>query len=188
MAARFPRAKSPLLERPLGRPRCDVALAAFALLFAELVQYCQGRVRSVAELQARLAQLGRHVGLRLLDALVSRERGLRRDTKLLGALLFLKGPAWRAIFGKEADKLEQANDDERTFYIIEREALVNAFISVPRDRRSLNCAAFAGGLAEALLEAGGFPAAVTAHWHKGTTLMIRFEEAVVARDKGLEGR
>ncbi|KGL85609.1 Trafficking protein particle complex subunit 5, partial [Tinamus guttatus] len=128
------------------------------------------------------------VGLRLLDVLVSRERGLRRETKLLGALLFVKGPAWRSLFGKEADKLEQANDDDRTFYIIEREPLVNAFISVPRDHSSLNCAAFTAGLVEALLAAAGFPAKVTAHWHKGTTLMIKFDEAVVARERGLEGR
>merc|ERR1712241_1526914 len=25
---------------------------------------------------------------------------------------------WRTLFGKEADKLEHANDDERTYYII----------------------------------------------------------------------
>ena len=35
------------------------------------------------------------------------------------------------MFGKEADKLERANDDEKTFYIIEKEPLVNRFISVP---------------------------------------------------------
>ncbi|XP_064355259.1 trafficking protein particle complex subunit 5 [Dromaius novaehollandiae] len=188
MEARFTRGKSPLLERPLGRPRAEVSLGAFALLFSELVQYCQRRVYSVAELQAQLARLGRRVGLRALEALAGRERGARRETRLLGALLFVKGPLWRALFGKEADKLEQANDDARTYYIIEREPLVNAFISVPRDASSLNCAAFAAGLVEAALGAGGFAAKVTAHWHKGTTLMIKFDEAVVARDKSLEGR
>ena len=32
------------------------------------------------------------------------------------------------------------------------------------------------------------PAKVTAHWHKGTTLMIKFEESVIARDKAMDGR
>jgi len=32
------------------------------------------------------------------------------------------------------------------------------------------------------------PAKVTAHWHKGTTYMIKFDESVIARDKQLEGR
>ncbi|NWU93131.1 TPPC5 protein, partial [Upupa epops] len=182
------RGKSPLLERALGRPRSEVALSAFALLFSELVQYCQNRVYSVAELQCKLAQLGHQVGLRALDALVAREKSGRRETKVLQALLFVKGPVWRQLFGREADKLEQANDDDRTFYVIEKEPLVNAFISVPRENSSLNCAAFTAGLVEAVLGASGFPAKVTAHWHKGTTLMIKFDDAVVARERSLEGR
>ncbi|KAH9366694.1 hypothetical protein HPB48_021193 [Haemaphysalis longicornis] len=32
------------------------------------------------------------------------------------------------------------------------------------------------------------PAKVTAHWYKGTTFMIKFEESVIARDKALESR
>ncbi|NXR16355.1 TPPC5 protein, partial [Semnornis frantzii] len=188
MESRFTRGKSPLLDRALGRPRCEVSLSAFALLFSELVQYCQNRVYSVAELQAKLAQLGHQVGWKVLDPLAARERSGRRETKVLSALLLVKGPLWRALFGREADKLEQANDDARTFYVIEKEPLVNAFISVPRENSSLNCAAFTAGLVEALLSAGGFPAKVSAHWHKGTTLMIKFEEAVIARDKSLEGR
>ncbi|NWR60517.1 TPPC5 protein, partial [Bucorvus abyssinicus] len=144
--------KSPLLERALGRPRTEVSLSAFALLFSELVQYCQNRVYSVAELQAKLARLGHQVGLRVLDALVAREKSGRRETKVLN------------------------------------EPLVNTYISVPKENSTLNCAAFTAGLVEAVLTASGFPAKVTAHWHKGTTLMIKFEEAVIARDKSLEGR
>ena len=41
---------------------------------------------------------------------------------------------WKTLFGKEADKLEHANDDERTYYVIENEPLVNRFISVPKDK------------------------------------------------------
>ncbi|XP_009951057.1 PREDICTED: trafficking protein particle complex subunit 5, partial [Leptosomus discolor] len=104
------------------------------------------------------AFFGPQVGLRVLDALVARERSGRRETKVLHALLFVKGPLWRALFGKEADKLEQANDDDRTFYVIEKEPLVNAFISVPRENSTLNCAAFTAGLVEAVLGASGFPA------------------------------
>lgn len=32
------------------------------------------------------------------------------------------------------------------------------------------------------------PAKVTAHWHKGTTYMVKFEESVISRDKQLEER
>lgn len=95
---------------------------------------------------------------------------------------------WRALFGKEADKLEQANDDDKTYYIIEKEPLINIFTSVPKENSTLNCAAFTGGAVEAILTHSGFPAKVTVHWHKGATLMIKFDEAVIARDKALEGR
>ncbi|XP_031804199.1 trafficking protein particle complex subunit 5 isoform X1 [Sarcophilus harrisii] len=188
MDARFTRGKSAILERSLVRPKTEVSLSAFSLLFSELVQYCQNRVYSVAELQARLAELGQQVGARVLDGLATREKGGRRETRVLGALLFVKGAVWRALFGKEADKLEQANDDDKTYYIIEREPLINTYISVPKENSTLNCASFTAGVVEAVLTHSGFPAKVTAHWHKGTTLMIKFDEAVIARDRALDGR
>ena len=66
---------------------------------------------------------------------------------------------------------------------IEKDPLVNTFISVPKDKGSLNCAAFVAGIIEAVLDGANFPAKVSAHWHKGTTFMVKFEESVIARDK-----
>ncbi|CAK6953372.1 trafficking protein particle complex subunit 5 [Scomber scombrus] len=175
----FTRGKSAILERPLSRPKTEVSVSAFGLLYSEVVQYSQSRVYSVSELQARLAELGQRVGASLLDVLVLRERSGKRETKV---------SVWRALFGKEADKLEQANDDDKTYYIIEKEPLINMYISVPKENSTLNCAAFIGGIVDAILTHSGFPAKVTVHWHKGTTLMIKFDEAVIARDKALEGR
>lgn len=60
------------------------------------------------------------------------------------------------MFGKEAEKLDRATDDERLYYLIEKEPLVNKFISVPRDKSSINCAAFVAGIVEAVLNATGF--------------------------------
>ncbi|KYO44996.1 trafficking protein particle complex subunit 5 [Alligator mississippiensis] len=158
MDSRFTRGKSAILERSLTRPKTEVSLSAFSLLFSEIVQYCQNRVYSVSELQNKLSELGQ------------------------------QGPVWKALFGREADKLEQANDDDKTYYIIEKEPLINTYISVPRENSTLNCASFTAGIVEAVLTCSGFPAKVTAHWHKGTTLMIKFDEAVIARDKALDGR
>ncbi|KAK3508121.1 hypothetical protein QTP70_014683, partial [Hemibagrus guttatus] len=214
MDIRFTKGKSLVLERSLSRPRTEVSLSAFSLLFSEMVQYCQNRVYSVSELQARLADMGRGVGASLLDLLVLREKNGKRETKVLNILLFIKArlfirhclssathippytlqeslitvSVWKSLFGKEADKLEQANDDDKTYYIIEKEPLVNTFISVPKENSTLNCASFTAGMVEAILTHSGFPAKVTAHWHKGTTLMIKFDEAVIARKKQLDGR
>lgn len=43
----------------------------------------------------RLADLGQHVGMRILDVLVVRERGFKRETKLLQILIFVKSTLWK---------------------------------------------------------------------------------------------
>uniref|UniRef100_A0A672NQF8 Trafficking protein particle complex 5 n=1 Tax=Sinocyclocheilus grahami TaxID=75366 RepID=A0A672NQF8_SINGR len=90
MEVRFTRGKSAILERSLTRPKTEVSVSAFALLFSEMVQYCQSRVYSVSELQARLADMGQGVGASLLDVLVMREKNGKRETKVLNILLFIK--------------------------------------------------------------------------------------------------
>ncbi|XP_050295976.1 trafficking protein particle complex subunit 5 isoform X2 [Anthonomus grandis grandis] len=135
-----------------------------------------------------LHDLGRRVGVKLIDIYFVRERNGKRETKLLSILLYVKSTFWKALFGKEADKLEHSNDDENTYYLMEKEPIVNRFISIPRDKSSLNCAVFIAGIIEAILTGTGFPAKVTAHWHKGTTYMIKFEESVVGRDNQMEDR
>ena len=137
-------------------------------------------------MQGKLHDLGWQVGARIIDLIFVRDRTAKRELKLLNALLMVKTTLLKTLFGKEADKLEHANDDERTYYIIEKEPLVNTFISVPRDKGSLNCAAFVAGIVEAVLDGSNFPAKVSAHWHKGTTFMVKFEESVIARDKVTE--
>eukprot|EP00918_Siedleckia_nematoides_P098244 GHVU01215058.1.p1 GENE.GHVU01215058.1~~GHVU01215058.1.p1 ORF type:complete len:155 (+),score=23.75 GHVU01215058.1:67-465(+) len=132
--------------------------------------------------------MGYQVGTRMLDVLILREKSYKREIKLIHMLVFIKSNVWKNLFGKEADKLEQATDDERTFYIVEKEPLVNKFISVPKDK-GVNCASFAAGIIEAVLNGSNFPAKVSAIWYKGMTYyVIKFEESVIARDKMVEGR
>ncbi|KAL3869420.1 hypothetical protein ACJMK2_042108 [Sinanodonta woodiana] len=188
MASIGKQTKTSNLDKSLAKGKPEVNVATFALLFSEIVQYCQNRVYTVPELQNKLAELGQHVGSHLLDVLFVREKGYKREIKLLNMLLFIKGNFWRTLFGKDADKLEQANDDDKTYYIIEKEPVVNKFISVPKDKGSLNCAAFTAGILEAVLNGTNFPAKVTVHWHKGTTFMIKFDESVIIRDKMVEGK
>uniref|UniRef100_A0A1B6M110 Trafficking protein particle complex subunit 5 n=1 Tax=Graphocephala atropunctata TaxID=36148 RepID=A0A1B6M110_9HEMI len=182
------RPKTSILDRSLSKGRGEVSLSCFALLFSEVVQYCQKRVYTVPELQNKLSSMGQEVGIKLIDLYFVREKNCKREIKLLNMLLFVKTTLWKGMFGKEADKLEHANDDERIYYIIEKEPLVNKFISVPKDKGSLNCAIFIAGIIEAVLNTCGFTAKVTAHWHKGTTYMVQFDEAVIARDKQMEER
>jgi len=92
----------------------------------------------------------------MLDLLIVREKGGKREIKLLQILIFIKSTVWKSLFGREADKLEHANDDDRTYYLIEKESLVNKYISVPKDKGNLNCAAFSAGVIEGILNTSNF--------------------------------
>lgn len=50
---------------------------------------------------------------------------------LILSVIFLKTlvDIFQVLFGKEADKLEHANDDERTYYIIEKDAVVSRYLT-----------------------------------------------------------
>ncbi|VDO12705.1 unnamed protein product, partial [Haemonchus placei] len=155
-----------------------VSLPTFALLFSEVVKYAQERSETVTDIHDRLASYGKLVGIRLLDVITLRERGYRRETKLLGMLMFIKSCVWKNLFGKEADKLEHL--------LIEKEPVVNTFISVPKDKGMLNCAAFVAGIIQAMLEVSNFPCQVSAHWwNNGTAYVIRFEEVVISREAAI---
>ena len=60
------RPKTSILDKSLSRGKQEVSLAAFSLLFSEMVQYCQSRSSTVPELQGKLHELGFQVGSRIL--------------------------------------------------------------------------------------------------------------------------
>ncbi|KRX82585.1 Trafficking protein particle complex subunit 5 [Trichinella sp. T6] len=181
-----------ILDVTISKGKNEINLATFALLFSEVVRYSQSRVTTISELQTkrifvgvffRLASYGKIVGSKLVDLIFFRDKGYKREVKLLGILLFIKTTLFKSIFGKEADKLERNSENPRIYYIIEREPLVNTFISVPKDKGNLNCASFTGGIIEAVLTLNNFPCKVTTVWHNGTTYVIEFEESVLAKEK-----
>ena len=177
------------------------------------------------------------MGARIIDLIFVRDRTAKRELKLLNALLLVclqsstplglalahifddciqvKTTLWKTLFGKEADKLEHANDDERTYYIIEKEPIVNTFISVPKVisfpnilmahilpfrirgvstvrhlwlALSKQCWTGPTFLLRCCLSKSFevILLQVSAHWHKGTTFMVKFEEEVIARDRAAE--
>ncbi|KAF1645077.1 UNVERIFIED_CONTAM: Trafficking protein particle complex subunit 5, partial [Eudyptes robustus] len=176
---------APILDKALSKGKNEVNLSTFAFLFAEMVRYAQGKSKSVQELEENLAKYGKFVGDRLLDITMLREKGYKRDTKLVNALMFIRGTLWKSLFGEEAEKLERSTENPSHYYLIEKESLVNAFISLPKDKVSLNCAAFTAGIIEAFLTGNNFPCKVSAHWHMGTAYLIEFDQEVINRDSNL---
>ncbi|KAG8367571.1 hypothetical protein BUALT_Bualt16G0085700 [Buddleja alternifolia] len=174
---------SNVLDRPLSKGKQEVSLSAFAFLFSELVQYNQTQVDNIAELERRLEDAGYAVGARVLELLCHREKGNRRETRLLGILSFIHSTVWKVLFGKVADSLEKGTEHEDEYMISEKELLVNRFISIPKDMGAFNCGAFVAGIVRGVLDNSGFPAVVTAHFvpvdgqHRPrTTILIKFAE------------
>ncbi|CAN6359669.1 unnamed protein product, partial [Urochloa humidicola] len=181
-----------VLDKPLSRGRQEVSLSAFAFLFSELVQYNQTQVDNIAELERRLEDAGYAVGARVLELLCHREKGNRRETRLLGILSFIHSTVWKVLFGKVADSLEKGTEHEDEYMISEKELLVNRFISVPKDMGAFNCGAFVAGIVKGVLDNAGFPAVVTAHFvpiegqqRPRTTILIKFAEEVLHREARL---
>lgn len=148
--------RNSVLDKTLTRNKVEVSVDAYLLLFSEIVQYSQSRVLTVVELQTRLHELGRDVGSRIIDLYFVKERNSKREIKMINILLFVKTTLWKCLFGKEADKVEHANDNENTYYIIDKEPMVNKYISVPKDKGSLNCGSFMAGIIEAVLQNSGY--------------------------------
>ena len=111
-----------------------------------------------------------------------REKTAKRETRIVSTLWFIQKTVWKTLFGKEADRLEQATDNETIYYLFEDEPLVTRFISVPKDQSNLNCAAFVAGIVEAYLNGTQFPCKVRAFAIKDqttTAFEIKFEDSVV---------
>ena len=49
----------------------------------------------------RLSDLGQQVGSRVLDVLVLREKGMKREVRVLNILLFIKSVFWKVRFFEE---------------------------------------------------------------------------------------
>lgn len=193
MAEPTSRRKKPaetVYDRPLPmKGRQEINLSTFAFLFSEMVQYSHGRVTMLSQLHEKLADLGQHVGFRMIDVLCLREKTPKRETRLVNMLWFIQKTVWKTLFGKEADRLEQATANESIYYLFEDEPLVNQFISVPKDQSSLNCAAFVAGVVEGFLNGTHFPCKVRAfaiNDQSTTAFEIKFENLVISRDKLLE--
>ncbi|WRX33336.1 Transport protein particle (TRAPP) component - like 3 [Theobroma cacao] len=176
---------SNVLDKPLSKGKQEVSLSAFAFLFSELVQYNQTQVDNIAELERRLEDAGYAVGARVLELLCHRDKGNRRETRLLGILSFVHSTVWKVLFGKVADSLEKGTEHEDEYMISEKELLVNKFISIPKDMGTFNCGAFVAGIVRGVLDSAGFPAVVTAHFvpmegqqRPRTTILIKFAEEV----------
>jgi len=144
------------LDKTIAKSRShDIHLSTFAFLISEMVQYSNKRSANLAEFQVKLLELGRGIGVRLLELTYFRERKDKRETKHVEQLNFIKKFVWKSIYNKEADSVERHATDplicKKTTetetssyciknrllldYIIEKDPIINKFL--PGDRGKL---------------------------------------------------
>lgn len=185
--------KSDGLDKNVLKPYYNVSLSAFAFIFSEIIQYSLSNVRQGYQLEERLHEMGVRVGYRVLDLMSLREKSSGRETRILNILTLVAQSCWKYMFGHTAELLKgQENDGE--YYLSDKSLLLNKYIVVPRDLGHVNCGAYAAGIVEGILCSAEFPAEVSAHTVEespnstSTTLLIRFMNEVVQRDKLGTGR
>lgn len=187
-------ARRSVYDRDLTRQRQEVSLSAFGFLFSEIVQQIQKSSESIGDLEGRLEQLGFGVGVRILELLAARDRrNFRRKQKLIPILRFVSTTVWKAVFGRDADRLEKSSEKDDEYYIHEQSPLTNEFISVPREYGGLNCAAYIAGVVCGILDASGFKAKVTAVQVEApapgerdkTVYVVKFSEEVMQREAAM---
>eukprot|EP00917_Polyrhabdina_sp_WS-2016_P031651 GHVP01067469.1.p1 GENE.GHVP01067469.1~~GHVP01067469.1.p1 ORF type:complete len:170 (+),score=25.91 GHVP01067469.1:170-679(+) len=159
----------------------SVSLSVFAFLFSEVVTYSIDG-RNWDNLESRLHEIGTRIGTKVLDLVCAREKGYKREIKILGILTFVSQICWKFLFGKTAELLK-THDTEGEYLLKDSNLLVNAFVAEENQR--INCGAFVAGIVEGILCSSEFHAEVTAHsdGSEATTIIVRFFPEIVQREK-----
>ncbi|KAJ1826892.1 protein particle complex subunit [Coemansia sp. RSA 2599] len=182
-----------LLEQNVARAKRDkVSLSAFAFVFAEIIRYSQNRVLGIQDLEAKLSEIGKRVGVRVFELTMWREKNVHRESRVLQTLVFLNTVVWRALFDKQADSLERSTESDDEYMITDNEPAILKYISVPKEMASFSPGAFISGIVEAIAECCQCPARVTSHVVPAdgmplrTVILLKFDKEVMEREKRLE--
>lgn len=168
----------------------EVSESAFLFLFSEMVQYCLKKDKST--LAEQLEELGYPIGPKFLELLCFRDKGCKKELKIVEILFFISKSLWPCAFNKTISSIEQHAEYNHMYMLKEENSLCNRYACLHRGQKSVNCSAFAAGLVEGLLNAAGFSCRVIAYFDsddgKGenfeekTTYVIYFAPEIVERD------
>lgn len=182
------------LDRPLGKGGREVSLSAFSFLFSEMIQDAKRKTGRVPDLEGRLEELGRHVGVRLNELLAMRHKPGKRETSVVSQLSFILTTVWKQLFGRAADNLEKSVDSPLEYWIVDTGANVTSFVSLPKGLEKLSVASFVAGIVRGILDSSGFTTEhVQAHNVPAegqnpakTVIVVRFLQATITRDQQLQ--
>ena len=113
--------------------------------------------------------MGMPVGERLLELTFNREKGSssatnggKRELGIVNMLHFINEKLWKTLFGRTADGLEQSDNDDSEYWILDKNPVTNKFTSVGKtqDINGPNCAFYIAGILEGFLCAANLYAKV----------------------------
>lgn len=128
------------------------------------------RAAPVPDLEKELFELGKPVGMRVLELCQYREKGsssacnnAKREIKIVNMLHFVNNQIWKTLFGRPADGLEQSVDDDDEYRILDRQPITNKFVSLgmTKDHGGTNCAYYIAGIVEGALQSAGMDCKVS---------------------------
>ena len=166
----------------------EIPISLFSFLFSEYIQYImskKGETGKEYDIEEQLSCLGYPIGEKLLEITTLREKGYKKETKIVNILQFLHNNAWKNLFGKQADGIQRSTDDIYEYRLIENKPVVNRFIS--EKGSSVNCSSFIAGIIEGFLNSAGFLCKVSAYFLDNeqtpkTFYIIKFDKSIVDKD------
>jgi hypothetical protein len=165
----------------------DTAMTCFSPYLCTISDSSFGKL--IKKNKSRLEDAGHSVGERVIELVGIRDKGGKRENRLIAILQFTQHTIWKYLFNKSADELQVSTEEEGAYMLNEYEPLTNIYISIPSDLAQLNCAAFTAGIIRGVLHSADFPAKVTAHLQPvpgkrdKTTYLVKFNPEVIAREK-----
>ena len=170
----------------------EIPISFFSFLFSEIVQYILSKADEEKDfdIEEKLSSFGYSIGEKVLELCSFRDKGFKRETKIVNMLQFIHNNVWKMLFNKQADGLQKSTDDPDEYRIIENSPNVNKFICLQKGN-SLNCASFYAGIIEGILNSADFRCKVSAFFYEVDNLtktyyIIKFDNDIIARDADIK--
>lgn len=166
----------------------ELPITFFSFLFSEMIQYLISKKNETGkenDLEDQLSCFGYPIGEKLLEITSLREKGHKKEIKIVNILQFIHNNLWKSFFGKQLDGIQKSTDDIYEYRLIENNPIVNKFIC--EKGSPINCASFISGIIEGFLNSAGFICKVSAYFFENeqdskTFYIIKFDKDIVERE------
>lgn len=167
----------------------EIPISLFSFLFSEIIQYIMSKkpddVNKEYDFDDQLSSFGYPIGEKLLEITTLREKGFKRELKIVNMLQFIHNTVWKNLFNKQADGIQRSTDDIYEYRILENSPIVSKYIT--QKGNTYNCSSFIAGIIEGFLNSACLKCKVTGYYLDNevqgkTFYIIKFDKDIVDRD------